>query len=104
MALILPGVQARQGKATPPHFVEQASGPVQLATGPSNQAVARVFFSRYCGSGLVIQCLARFQVVVRRLRARRTLSLDTSVVMMPCSKLTWAASSNVQALRSLSKS
>ena len=104
MALILPGVQARQGKATPPHLVEEASGPVRLATGPSNQAVASVFFSRYWGSGLVIQCLARFQLVLRRLRARRTLSLDTSVAMSPCSKLTWAASANVHTPRSLPKS
>ncbi len=104
MVLVLPGVQARQGKATPPHLVEEASGPVRLATGPGDQPVARFFFSWYCGSGLVIQCLARFQLVFRRLRARRTLSLDTSLGMMPCSKLTWAASSKVHRLRSLPKS
>src|SRR5512135_1157248 len=102
--LILPGMHTRQGKATPPHFVEEAHGPVRLPTGPSNQPVACVFFSRYCGSGLVIQCLARFQLVFSRLRARRTLSVETSVAMSPCSKLTWAASCNVHTLRPLPKS
>src|SRR5579863_2125743 len=104
MGLVLPGVHARARKATPPHLVEEANGPVLLDTGPSNQAVACVFFSRYCGSGLVIQCLARFQLVLSRLRARRTLSSDTGTAMMPCSKLTWAASSSVQVLRCLPNS
>jgi hypothetical protein len=104
MVLVLPGVHARQGKATPPHLVEIANGPVRLLTGPADQPVASVFFSRYCGSGLVIQCLARFQLVFSRLRARRTLSSETSWEMIPCSKLTWAASSRVQVLRSWPKS
>ncbi len=104
MSVVLPGVQARQSKATPPHLVEIANGPVRLGTGPGNQPVARVFFSRYCGSGLVIQCLARFQLVFSRLSARRTLSSETSWAMIPCAKLTWAASSRVQVLRSWPKS
>ncbi len=104
VGFVLPGVHAGQGEATPPHLVEKANGPVRLGAGPSNQAVACVFFSRYCGSGLVIQCLARFQLVFSRLRARRTLSSETGVAIMPCSKLTWAASSRVQVLRSLPKS
>jgi hypothetical protein len=104
MSLVLPGVHARQGKAAPPDFVEETNGPIRLRTGPSNQAVACVFFSRYCGSGLVIQCLARFQLVFRRLRARRTLSSETSRGVSPCSKLTWAASWSVQTLLGLPKS
>src|SRR5260370_4866197 len=104
MVFVLPGVQARQRKATPPHLVEIANGPVRLRTGPGDQAVACVFFSRYCGSGLVIQCLARFQLVFSRLSARRTLSSEISWAMIPCSKLTWAASSRVQVLRSWPKS
>src|SRR5258708_19330687 len=104
MVLILPGVHARQGKATPPHLVGKANGPVRLGAGPSPQAVACVFFSWYCGSGLVIQCLARFQLVFSRLRARRTLSSETWVEIIPCSKLTCAASCKVHVLRSLPKS
>src|SRR5260370_13705432 len=104
MVFVLPGVHARQGEATPPHLVEIANGPVRLRTSPGDQAVASVFFSRYCGSGLVIQCLARFQLVFSRLSARRTLSSETSWEMIPCSKLTWAASSRVQVLRSWPKS
>jgi hypothetical protein len=97
---VLPGAHARQSKAAPPDLVQKADGPGRLLAGPSNQPVASVFFSRYCGSGLVIQCLARFQFVLSRLRARRTLSLETSVAMMPCSKLTCAASSKVHTPRS----
>lgn len=62
------------------------------------------FFRRYCGSGLVIQCLARFQLVFSRLRARRTLSSEIGTATMPCSKQTWATSSNVQVPRSLPNS
>src|SRR5579872_2211067 len=78
---VLPGVQTRQGKTTPPHLVEEADGPGRLLAGPGDQPVACVFFCRYSGSGLVIQCLARFQLVLSRLRARRTLSVETSVAM-----------------------
>src|SRR6266536_3156942 len=104
MLRILPSVQTRQGKATPPHLILETNGPVRLLAGPGNQAVACVFFCRYCGSGLVIQCLARFQLVLSRLSARRTLSVDTAVAMIPCSKLTWAASAKVHTPRSLPKS
>src|SRR6266702_4221011 len=102
--LTLPGMHAGQSKAAPPHFIQKADGPAKLLTGPSNQAVTGVFFSWYCGSGLVIQCLARFQLVPKRLRARRTLSSETSQEMIACSKLTWAASCKVQVLRSWPKS
>src|SRR5260370_40726415 len=104
MVFVLPGVHARQGKATPPHLVEEPDRPARLLASPSNQAVTGVFFSRYCGSGLVIQCLARFQLVFSRLSARRTLSSETSWEMIPCSKLTRRANCRVQGLRSWPKS
>jgi hypothetical protein len=94
----LPGMNARQGKTTPPHFVQEAGGPIWPLTGPGDQPIACVFFSRYCGSGLVIQCLARFQFVPNRLRARRTLSPETRVGVSPWVKLTWAASGRVHKL------
>ncbi len=51
-----------------------------LAVGSPRRSADRVrFFSRYWGSGLVIQCLARFQLVPKRLRARRTLATETWV-------------------------
>lgn len=43
--LILPGVHAREGKAAPPHFVEEANGPVGLLTGPGDQAVTSFFLT-----------------------------------------------------------
>jgi len=104
LVLALPGVHLGQRKATPPDFITKANRPRGLLAGPGNQAVARVFFCWYCGSGLVIQCLARFQLVFKRLSARRTLSSEMGVAMMPCSKLTWAANSKVHRPRSLPKS
>src|SRR6266581_423116 len=92
MLFTLPGMHARSSKAAPPHFIKKTDGPFRLLAGVGDQAVACVFFSRYCGSGLVIQCLARFQFVPKRPRARRTLSPETRVGVSPCLKLTWAAS------------
>ena len=94
----LPGLHTRQRKTAPPHFVLEAGGPIRLLTGPGDQPIACVFLSRYCGSGLVIQCLARFQFVPNRLRARRTLSPETRVGVIPRWKLTWAASGKVHTL------
>ena len=85
LVLALPGMSMGQGKAAPPHFIAKADGPPGLLAGPSNQAVTSVFFGWYSGSGLVIQCLARFQLVFKRLSARRTLSSEMGVAMMPCS-------------------
>ena len=88
MLCTLPGVETGLGKATPPYFVQKADGPVGLLASISNQAVTSFFLSRYCGSGLLIQCLARFQLVFKDLSARRTLSSETSVGVIPRSKLT----------------
>src|SRR6266566_3932463 len=104
LILALPGVYLRQRKAAPPDFIAKANRPARLLAGPSNQTVPRVFFCWYCGSGLVIQCLARFQLVFKRPRARRTLSSEMGVEMTPCSKLTWAANSRVHTPRFFPKS
>ena len=64
---------ARSCKATPPHLVHKPNRPGGLLAIPSDQPVACVF-RRCWGPGLVIPCLARFQLVLSRLRARRRLS------------------------------
>ncbi len=46
MLFALPGMHARPGKAAPPHFVQEADGPIRLLAGVSDQPVACVFFSR----------------------------------------------------------
>jgi hypothetical protein len=97
----LPGRETRESKARPPDLIEEADRPVRLLAGPGNQVVASVFFRRYGASGLVIQCLARFQLVFSCLRARRTLSSEIEAAMMPCSRQTWATSSSVQMPRFL---
>jgi hypothetical protein len=100
----LPGRKGGQGKAAPPDFVQKADGPAWLRARPGNQSVACVFFSRYCGSGLVIQCLARFQLFPNLPRARRTLSPETRWGVSPCWKLIWAAKDKVHTLVSRPKS
>src|SRR2546430_8139028 len=62
LLLLLPSMEARKRKPAPPYFVQKANRPIRLLAGPIDQAIAGVFFRRYCGSGLVIQCLARFQL------------------------------------------
>jgi hypothetical protein len=43
--LARPRVDLGQGKAAPPHFIAKADRPRRRLSGPSNQAVSRVFFA-----------------------------------------------------------
>ncbi len=101
MLAVLPGVQAGQRKAAPPHFVQKADGPAWLLARPGDQAVASVFFTWYCRSGLVIQCLARFQLIPNRLRVWRMVSSLTWLTVQPC--LTHALATNESVQRPVSK-
>src|SRR5436309_5230244 len=98
LVFALPGIERGQSKPAPPHLVQKADGPAGLRARPGHQPIACVFFSRYWGSGLVIQCLARFQLFPNLLRARRTLSPETNRGVSPCWKLIWAAKDNVHTL------
>jgi len=100
----LPRIQNRQGKPAPPHLIQKADGPARLLARPGDQPIACVFFNRYCGSGLLIHCLARFQLFPNRLRARRILSPETRRGVSPCWKLIWAARDKVHTLVSRPKS
>ena len=80
----LPAIESGQSKPAPPHLVQKADRPAALLTTPGDQSIAGVFFTRYCGSGLVIQCLARFQFFPSLLRARRILSPETNREVSPC--------------------
>src|SRR6266700_47337 len=91
----VPSIQMWQSKAAPPNLIGKSDGPRGLLAGPSHQSITSDFFCKYLGSGLVIQRLARFQLVLSLLRARRTLSVETRVAVIPCWKLTEAAISNV---------
>src|SRR5258707_2064373 len=104
LILILPSRQAWKRKPTPPHFVQKPDRPAGLRACPGHQPIACVFFCWYCRSGLVIQCLARFQLFPKRLRARRTLSPETSLEVSPCPKLICAARAKVHTLVSRPKS
>ena len=71
---LAPGVQGRLRQAAPPDLVDIAHHPVGVASRQADQAVTPVFLSAYCGSGLVIQVLARRQPTPRRLSASRMVS------------------------------
>ena len=79
------------GEPTPPDFVANAQRPRGLRHGPRDQAVAPVLFRIDAGSGLVIQCLARFQATPHRRRATRLASSLTSRGVRPSAKRTSAA-------------
>src|SRR6185295_20143022 len=86
------------GQPTPPDFVLKAECPSRLGLGSLDQLVAPFFFRAYAGSGLVIQCLARFQVTPNRRKARRMVSSLTRRGLRPWAKLTSTASASVHRL------
>jgi hypothetical protein len=57
------------GEPAPPDRIANGQCPRGLGSGPLDQPVAPLFLRAYAGSGLVIQCLARFQRVCRAIRA-----------------------------------
>src|SRR5579875_451438 len=100
LILILPAVKVRQSKTAPPDLIEKANCPARMRAGIGDQTVTSRFFWRSIGSGLVIQCLARFQLTPSRLRARRTLAPVMGAATNPCSKHSFAARGKLQRPRS----
>src|SRR4051812_33894909 len=98
---LAPGAQGRLRQAAPPGLVGMAPPPGGVATRQADQAVAPVFLSAYCGSGRVIQVLARRQPSPSRLSASRTVSRLTRSAVIPCSAQTSAARARVQVERAL---
>ena len=80
-----PGMAVGLGQAAPPHRLLQPPHPVRMPQCQGHQAIAPLFLRAYCGSGLVIQCVARCQLVASRWRARRRLSSLSTRSGMPCS-------------------
>ena len=80
-----PGMQGGLAEPTPPGFIEKPDGPVYMSATQLYQAVARAFFRRYSGSGLVIQRLARFQCMPKRKSVARMVSPVTNCGLSPCS-------------------
>jgi hypothetical protein len=72
-----PRLQGWLGQTRPPDFSGVAQHPLGGRGGKPAQPSARLFFRTYAGSGLVSQCLARFQLMPRRRRAVRTVSALT---------------------------
>ena len=103
LAFFTPTRQLRLGKSAPPSFVLKAPNPTMLLC-QSYDPVTRLFLRAYSGSGLVIQCLARFQETFNRFKACLTQSSLTWREVMPSAKLTSAANSSVHTLFSLPKS
>lgn len=102
--LTLPGRQSGTSEARPPHFISKPNGPARLLTGPTDQPISCGFFLGYSGSGLLIQCLTRFQLYPNREMACRIVSPLTGSLMRPCSKQTWAKRGKLQRWWSLPKS
>lgn len=72
--------------------------------GPRQQSVASRFFSWYSGSGLVIQCLVRFQLIPNQLSVWRMVSMETARTIQPRRTHYWTSRSSVHRLVSKPKS
>jgi hypothetical protein len=103
LSFFTPTRQVLLRKAAPPGFILKAPNPIMLLC-QSCYAVTRLFLRSYSGSGLVIQCLARFQETFNRFKACLTQSSLIWRAVMPSAKLTSAANSSVHTLVSLPKS
>lgn len=95
---IRPRMKLRLMQPTPPRLLFIAQNPIAVRCGQPLQPLQWLFFKAYCGSGLLIQFLARFHCTPRRRIARRITSRLTGVLTSPCSKATSAAKSKVQRL------
>jgi hypothetical protein len=104
MLKVLPGVHVGQGEARPPDLVEKAKRPIRPGMSISDQTITGRFFWRYIGSGLFIQCLARFQLTPKRASARRTEAPVVGTAVSPCETVICAASSKDQTLLSMPNS
>src|SRR5215510_5088766 len=100
---VCPTVLVGLGQPAPPDFVAEPERPRRPGVSPLDQLVAPFFFRAYAGSGLVIQCLARFQATPNRWRATRMASSLTRRGVSPWAKLTSAAKASVQRLVGLPK-
>src|SRR5262245_24048441 len=88
----------RAGRADSTRFHRHTPAPSSAESWPAGAASHAVFFRAYVGSGLVSQCLARFQATPNRRRASQMVSALTSRGVSPWAKLTSAASASVQRL------
>jgi hypothetical protein len=98
-----PGVHGRLRQATPPDFIAKTEHPLGMGGSQADQTIALFFFLAYAGSGLVIQCLARFHRVWSMVRAWRIVSPLTRRGVIPAAYATSAAKSRVQTLVGLPK-
>lgn len=95
---VCPSMKVRMREPAPPRFIFIAQHPIAVGRGELFQPFKLLFFSAYCGSGLVIQFFARFHFTPRRPIALRITSRLTGWLTTPCSKTTSAANSKVQRL------
>lgn len=102
-SFISPTVQRRLSKTTPPYFIYITQYPVRVLLGQSDQSLTRLFLRAYCGSGLVIQSRARFQLTFILRNALRIVSSETNCFVSPRSFETSATICNVQVERALPK-
>src|SRR6266498_33937 len=101
LLILGPTMHRRMGYSAPPHFILKAECPIRVRCRQPHQPVSTLFFRAYCGSGEAIHSLAlsrRTPKITLRFisNVARTVSPDTCSFVSPISKLTSAASSNVQ--------
>jgi len=78
-------MQLGLGLATPPEVIFAAQGDARMVGGDPDQPIAWRFCNVYAGSGLTIQCLARFQLTPKRTMASSIVDKEKGVVLRPSS-------------------
>ena len=93
---VCPGMEMGLSKTAPPDCILEPHDPVRGPQRQRDQAITPLFLRASCGSGLVLQCCARFPLVCSRWRARRSVSSLIRRSVTPCAEPTSAARASVQ--------
>ena len=93
---IRPGMKLRLMKPAPPRLIFITQDPITVRFNNPLQPFELLFFSAYCGSGLLIHFFARFHFTPSLPRALRSTSRLTGLSTSPRSNITSAANSKVQ--------
>jgi len=81
--VIAPSMQLGLSLATPPDVIFAAQGNVRMVGRDPDQPIAWRFCNVYAGSGLTIQCLARFQLTPKRTMASSIVGKEKGLVLRP---------------------
>lgn len=92
---VSPGVQGGVGHAAPPPCIGKPDCPRGVPLDQWHAPSTPLFLRAYCGSGLVIQCVARCPLAPTRWMAQRLVASRSGRTVRPCAWQPWAARASV---------